>query len=88
MKWKQNHIAVFKSLTQGAKYGLENSSLLFWGWNEWIIELKRLEGRSPWNNSQIWTFSTLAYFFSGAWEKLISKAVVVKTNGDSKLLQF
>ena len=30
----------FKNLMQGAKYGLENGSLLFWEQDEWVIQLK------------------------------------------------
>ena len=45
-------------------------------------------GCSNWKILQTWTFSTLGYCLSGAWKRLISKAVIVKTNGDSKLLLF
>ena len=45
-------------------------------------------GYSPWTILQIWTFSILEYYFSGAWERLISKAKIVKTYDNSKLLLF
>ena len=43
-------------------------------------------GRSPWEILQTLTFSTLGYCLSSAWKKLISKAVIVKTNDVRKLL--
>ena len=45
-------------------------------------------GCSNWKILQTWTFSTLGYCLSGVWKRIISKAVIVKTNGDSKLLLF
>ena len=50
-----------------------------------IEDWRARDGRSPWNILQIWTFSTLGYCIFGTWKRLISKAVIVKTNGDSKL---
>ena len=75
--WKQ--FAVFL----GAKRVSQSSPS-----TEQSFNWRALGGRSPWVILQTWTLSTLGYCFSDAWKRIVSKAVIVKTNEDRKLLLF
>lgn len=52
------------------------------------FNIMALGGCIHWKIFQIGTLLTLRYCFYCAWKWLISKAVIVKTNGDSELLLF
>ena len=64
---------------------MQNKDLktILWGQTHESFNLRVSGGRSPWKILQTWIFSTLGYWFSGAWEKLVSKALKMNTNGDS-----
>ena len=63
---------------------LEEKIELFW--EGALVGVTIVPACNPWKILQTWTFSTLEYYLSGAWKRLISKDMVMKSYDDSKLL--